>query len=179
MRTPARFYAFLAITLLAGAGCDHPTHALPAGPSAPAAPAPAIPAGRITVMSARPEPGATLTADLCDGGYCVDARFTFEVQVDRDVAEPWVTASFYNGSQPCANSGHPTVYETLEPLRADSATTFTVWGLGLSNQDGTLCRLPQTTTTMIVRLWDQRGRSSTPLLTREFAHSYTFTAGQP
>ena len=84
-----------------------------------------------------------------------------------------VTVSFYNGLQRCAGSGYPNVFQTIEPLRANTATTFSVSFLALSDQNGTLCRLPQTTTRMVVQLWAQRGRSSAALLMREFAYSYT------
>jgi hypothetical protein len=175
MRTSAGFYAFFAVALLAGAGCDQATTpALPTGPATPG-PASVIPQGQISVLSVQPESGATLTAEPCDGGYCIDdARLTFDVQFDQEVPEPWVTVSFYSGVQRCAGSGYPNVFQTLEPLRANTATTFTVSFLALSDQSGTLCRLPQTTTRMVVELWAQRGRSSPTLLTREFAHSYTF-----
>jgi len=187
MRTSARFYAFFAVALLAGAGCDQgTTPAPPTGPSAPASPAPVIPQGQIAVLSVLPESGATLVAEPCDGGYCIgeratNLRLTFNVQLDQEVREPWVTVFFYNGSQQCAGSGYPNVLQTIEPLRANTATTFTVSFLGLwTDPTGTLiCRFPATTTRMVVQLLDvsdRRGRSwPTPmLLTREFAHSYTF-----
>jgi len=176
MRTSARFSVLCAVALLIVAGCDHSTtFALPTGPGGQAAPAPVIPQGEITALSVQPESGATLTAEPCDGGYCIDdVQLTFDVQLDQDVTEPWVTVSFYNGLQRCAGSGYPTVFQTISPLRANTATTFRVSFLSLSDQNGTLCRLPQTTTRMVVQLWAQRGRSSAALLTREFAHSYTF-----
>jgi hypothetical protein len=69
---------------------------------------------------------------------------------------------------------YPTVFQTIEPLRANTTTTFRVSFLALSSGPGILCPLPQTTTRMVVQLWAQRGRTNTSLLTREFAHSYTF-----
>jgi hypothetical protein len=180
MRTSARSYALFVVVLLSGAGCDHDTTStLPTSPITPVAPAPVIPQGQITVLSVQPESGATLTAEPCDGGFCIGDhtthfRLTFDVQLDQDVTEPWVTVSFFSGLQRCAGSGYPNVFQTLEPLRAKTATTFSVSFLGLSDQNGTLCRLPQTTTRMVVELWAQRGRSSPALLTREFAHTYTF-----
>lgn len=173
MNTSARFYASFAIALLSVAGCDQPK--TPTGPSAAAAPAPVIPQGQITVQSVQPESGATITGEACDGGYCIsDARLAFDVQLDQEVTEPWVTVSFYDGLQRCAGSGYPNIFQMIEPLRANTATTFRVSFLALSDQNGTLCRLPETTTRMVVQLWAQRGHSSAALLTREFAHSYTF-----
>jgi hypothetical protein len=176
MRPPALSAAFFAAALLPLLGCNQATtSAFPTVPSAPTAPAPVVRQGQITVPSAQPESGATLRAEPCDGGYCIhNVRFTFDVQLNQDVAEPWVTVSLYNGSQRCAGSGYPNIFQTIEPLRANTATTFRVSFLALSDHNGTLCGLPQTTTRMVVELWDQRGRSSAALLTREFAHSYTF-----
>ena len=178
MRTCGRFYAFFPFALLTVAGCDKATmSALPTGPGEAAAPAPVVPQGQITVLSVQPESGATLTAEPCDGGYCIsdsDVRLTFEVRFDEEVREPWVTVSLYNGLQRCAGSGYPNVFQTIEPLRANTTTTFSVSFLALSDHNGLLCPLPQTTTRMVVQLWPQRGRSSAALLTREFAHGYTF-----
>ena len=173
MRTFVSFYAFCAVALLTGAGCDSATTPLPTAPGGPSIPAPVIPQGEITVQSVHPETGATLTAEECDGGWCVfDFKLAVDVRVDRDLAEPWVTVSFYDGLQQCAGSGYPTVYQTLEPLRANTTTRFTMDFLGLSNQTGTRCRLPDTTTTMVVQLWAERGRVG--VLRQEFAHRYTF-----
>jgi len=185
MRRSARFYAFFAVVLLAGAGCDQGTTPAPSmGPTAPVAAARVMPQGQITVLSVQPESGATLVTEPCDGGYCIGERatylrLTFNVQLDQEVREPWVTAFFYNGSQQCAGSGYPNVLQTIEPLRANIATTFTMSHLALwKDVNGTLiCRFPETTTRMVVQLLDvsdRRGRSWPTLLTREFAHSYTF-----
>jgi hypothetical protein len=178
MRTSAPFCALLAVALLTGAGCDEATARLPAAPvAAPAPPpAPVIPEGEIAVLSVQPGAGATLTAEECDGGWCVlDLSLAVDVRLNQAVAEPWVTVSFNDGSQPCAISGYPTIFQTLEPLPADAATRFAVSTVVLSHPTGgTLCRLPQTTDKLVVQLWAERGRSSSPLLTREFAHSYTF-----
>ena len=175
MRTPALIAAFLAAALLPFVGCDQTRSAVsPTVPSAPTAPAPVGPQGQITVLSVKPESGATLSGEPCDGGYCIERNvgFTFDVQLDQAVAEPWVTVSLYNGLQRCAGSGYPNIFQTIEPLRANTATTFTVSFLALSDHTGILCPLPQTTTRMVVQLWAQRGR--TILLTREFALNYTF-----
>jgi hypothetical protein len=174
MRTSAPFSVIFAVALLTGAGCDDATTRLPTTPVAPSTPV--IPQGVIAVLSVEPGTGATLTAEECDGGWCVvDLNLAVEVSLNQPVAKPWVTVSFNSGSQQCASSGYPTVFQTLEPLRANTDTSFTVSGLGLSHPTGgTLCRLPQTTDKMVVQLWAERGRSSTALLTREFAYSYTF-----
>jgi hypothetical protein len=175
--TTEKLYAFFAIALLTVAGCDRSrTPALPTAPAAPGL-APVVPQGHIAVLSVRPESGATLTAEPCDGGYCIsdtDVRLTFQVQLDRDVNEPWVTVSFDDGMQRCAGSGYPNIIQTIEPLRANTATTFSVTFLALSDHLGLLCPLPHNTTTMVVQLWPNRGRSPVALLTGEFPHSYTF-----
>jgi hypothetical protein len=176
VRTSAPLCVIFAVALLTGAGCDQTLTPLPVVPVAPPAPGPAPgPAalGEITVVSVQPGAGATLTAEECDGGWCVlDLSLAVDVRLDQAVAEPWVTVSFNDGSQPCAMSGYPTVTQRLEPLRAEIAARFTLDFVSVSNQSVTLCRLPATTTTMAVQLWAERGR--VPLLTREFAHRYTF-----
>jgi hypothetical protein len=92
MRTFVPFYASCAVALLTGAGCDSATTPLPTGPGAPSIPAPLIPQGEITVQSVQPETGATLTAEECDGGWCVsDFKLAVDVRADQDVAEPWVS----------------------------------------------------------------------------------------
>src|SRR5262245_21878734 len=104
-------------------------------PRSPPAPAPVIPQGHTTALTPQRSSGATLVAEPCHGGYCIDDTrfaFAFAVQVDRHVTEPWVAASFYNGLQRCAGSGFPTVLQTIEPLPANPPTTFMVSGLALS-----------------------------------------------
>lgn len=161
MSIPLRIAALFAVALLPLIGCDQAT-TLPSVPSAPTAPAPAGPQGQINVLSVRPESAATLVAEPCEPGaayYCTsegDVRLTFDVQLDQEVAEPWVTVSFYNGlHQKCAGSGYPTVFQAIEPLRANTATTFRVSSLSLwLDPNGALmCRFPQTTTRMVVQLW--------------------------
>jgi|RhiMethySRZTD1v2_1073278.scaffolds.fasta_scaffold902738_1 hypothetical protein len=164
--------------LLAGAvgGCDSSAASSPTSPSvSPTPSAPVPPAqGQITVLSVQPESGATIVAEPCDGGYCsFDPRFTFDVQLDRSVDEPWVTVSLFSGSQRCASSGFPNTLQALTPLQASTATKFEVSFLALSGPNGTLCQLPKTTTRMVVELWAQRGRAS--LLTQEFALGYNLT----
>lgn len=168
MKTFARFYASLALAWLTVAGCDQPK--TPTGPSVAAAPAVAS-QGQITVLSVEPENGATITAEPCDGGYCnSEVRFAFDVQFNQDVTEPWVAVSFYDDLQrQCATSGFPNIVQAIAPLRANTATTFRVSFLAFSTVNGTPCRA----TKMAAQLSAQRGRSAA-LLTREFAHSYTF-----
>src|SRR5688500_10394098 len=100
MGTSSRFSLFFAATLLAGSGCDQAsTPLIPTSPDTPT--------GKISVRSIRPDSGATLIADRCDGGYCIhdtQLALAFDVQLNQDVGEPWVTVSLYNGSQRCAGS---------------------------------------------------------------------------
>ena len=182
MRTPTRIAVFVAIALLPLVGCEQATTS-PSAPTAPTAPAPAVPEGQINLLSIQPESGATLLAEPCEPGayyYCTgegEPRLTFGVHLDQEVTEPWVTVSFYNGVQRCAGSGYPTVFQPIEPLRANTTTTFGVSSLSLSlDPNGALiCRFPQTTTRMVVQLWAQRASArQAALLTREFAHRYTF-----
>jgi len=99
------------------------------------------------------------------GGWC-NTVLIVDVQLDRDVAEPWVTASIYNGSQRCGGTTPVRDSESIDPLRANTVTRLTTGGLTLSkNQSGFFC---DTMTKMVVQVWADRGRSPAPLLTREF-----------
>ena len=183
MSTPTRIAAFFALALPL-VGCDQATTSAPSVPTAPTAPTPAVPQGQITVRSVQPESGATLVTEPCEPGatyYCTsegEPRLAFDVQFDQEVTEPWVTVSFHNSlNQQCAGSGYPTVFQPLEPLRANTTTTFRVSSLSLRMDPfgALICRFPQTTTRMVVQLWAQRAAARQgALLTQEFAHSYTF-----
>ena len=179
-----RIAAFIALALLPLFGCDQAETSAPSVPSAPTAPTPAVSQGQITVRSVQPESGAMLVTEPCEPGatyYCTsegEPRLTFDVRFDQEITEPWVTVSFYNGlNQPCAGSGYPTVFQPLEPLRANTTSTFRVSSLSLRMDPfgALICRFPQTTTRMVVQLWAQRAAARQgALLTQEFAHTYTF-----
>jgi hypothetical protein len=172
MRPSARLYLLLAIALLVGNSCDQQAEN-------PATPTPIVvppPQGEINATSIQPDSGATLDAEVCDGGYCTDdVRFAFDVQLNQDVGEPWLTVRLYDGSRQCAASGFPNIFQTLTPLRANTPARFEVSSLGISETTyGSYCEFPSNTTKMVVQLWPQRGRESLPLLTKEFAYSVKF-----
>ena len=170
MRTPTRFYASFAAALFTLAGCDQRSISAPL-PAAPGPmPAPAEP-GQIAVVQVTPLAGAGYAIGCYrDGNWC-NMKLVVDVQLDQDVAEPWVTASFYNGSQRCGGTLSVRDSASIDPLRANTVTRFTTGPITMSAaQDGTFCTA---TTRMVVQVWGERGRSAAPLLTREFAHSWT------
>jgi hypothetical protein len=170
-----RFFACIAavpaVVLLALTGCDQPT--------APAPEAPGVLQGQITDRTFLPANGATLTAEYCNHGlYCNDKlRLILDVQLNQDMPVA-LTATFYADSQRCAVAG-----SNGGPVRANTEAIFTI-DLIHFDPDGTfLCPLPQRTTKMVVELWQTQPNQTSrtfpragaqPLLTREFAHGYTF-----
>jgi hypothetical protein len=109
-------------------------------------------------------------------GWC-NTILVVDVQLDRDVLEPWVTASIYNGSQRCGGTTPVRDSNSIDPLRANTVTRLTTVGLYLSaNQNGTFCTAM---TKMVVQVWADRGRSPAPLLTREFPDSRSIIFGSP
>jgi hypothetical protein len=170
MRTSTRFYALFAAALLTLAGCDQRSISAPLQAAPGTMPAPAEP-GQITVLQVTPLAGAGYAIGCSrDGNWC-NMLLVVDVQLDQDVAEPWVTASFYNGSQRCGGTLSVRNSESIDPLRANTVTRFTTGLITLSAaQDGTFCTA---TTRMVVQLWGERGRSAAPLITREFAHNWT------
>lgn len=163
---------------------------LPTGPS-PAvmpppvpSPVPPVPAatGDITIRSITPATGATLRVRECENGgigffvsTCADQlRMTFDALIDRDIPNAVLTASFYDRQLRCGSA-----YSSRTALAAGSRAALSTSDLVFSYEadDRTLvqpCPLPSTTTRIVVQLW---GTSpATPLLTREFAATYTFAA---
>jgi hypothetical protein len=109
-------------------------------------------------------------------GWC-NTILVVDVQLDRDVLEPWVTASIYNGSQRCGGTTPVRDSNSIDPLRANTVTRLTTVSLYLSaNQNGAYCTAM---TKMVVQVWADRGRSPAPLLTREFPDSRTIIFGSP
>jgi hypothetical protein len=97
----------------------------------------------------------------------------FDVQYSADVTEALVTASVYNGPQRCGMAFSTVPGPSL--TGGSNAISFTVSTISLSDEEHPLlCPLPATTTRLVVQLWE-RGRPATPLLTKEFDHTYTFT----
>jgi hypothetical protein len=169
MRLFARIIALPAVVLVALTGCDQPT-----------APAPAL-QGDITARTLQPDNDATLTAYYCAlGFYCNDdVQLVFDIQLNQDMPRLVMTATFYADSQRCAvaasNGG--------VSVRADTAARFTVDFLFFDVDEILLCPLPQRTTKMVVELWQTQPNQTFKvvtregaqvLLTREFAHGYTF-----
>lgn len=162
MKTSTRFYGLFAAAVLTLAACDQRSIS---------APLQTAPAGQITVAQVTPLAGAGYAITcIRDGNWC-PMGLVVDVQLEQDVAEPWITASFYNGSQRCGGTLAVRDSESIDPLRANTVTRFTTGPATLAaDQNGAFCTA---TTRMIVQLWGERGRSAAPLLTREFAHSWT------
>lgn len=164
MRTSTRFYALFAAVLLTLAGCDERSISAPVPGTLPA---PADP-GQLTVVQLTPLPGAIIC--IRGANWC-NMMLVVDVLLDQDVAEPWVTASFYNGSRRCGGTLPVRDSESIDPLRANTVTRLTTGQITLSAApDGTFCTA---TTRMVVQVWGERGRSAAPLLTREFPHFWT------
>jgi hypothetical protein len=159
-----------AAALLVLAGCDQQT-ALPTAPGATAGPSQT---GQLDI--ALFSPGGNVLMCTPAEGWC-NTVLVVDVQLDRDVLEPWVTASIYNGSQRCGGTTPVRDSESIDPLRANTVTRLTTVGLYLSaNQNGTFCTAM---TKMVVQVWADRGRSPAPLLTREFPDNRTIIFGSP
>ncbi len=170
MRISLRFCAFCAVALLTLAGCDQRSISAPLQTAPAAMPTPAEP-GQITVLQMTPFAGPGYAIVCYRAGNWCNTMLVVDVQLDQDVAEPWITASFYNGSQRCGGTLAVRDSNSIDPLHANTITRFTTAGLRMSaDQNGTFC---PATTKMVVQLWGDRGRSPAPLLTREFAHSWT------
>ena len=167
MRFFARIIALPAVVLLALAGCDQPT-------------APAALQGEITARTLQPDNGATLTAEECLFFYCSDnIQLAFDVQLNQEMPGLLLTATFYADSQRCAVTGS----EGGRFVRANTTATFTMELMFFDLENIFLCPLPQRTTKMVVELWQAQPNQTVKivtregaqlLLTREFAHGYTF-----
>ena len=170
MRTSTPFYALFAAALLTLAGCDQQSISAPLQNPPGTQPAPAEP-GQIAVVQLTPWAGANYLIGCVRGSNWCPMMLVVDVQLDQDVAEPWITASFYNGSQRCGGTPRVRDSESIDPLRANTVTRLTTGSLTLSAApDGTFCTA---TTRMVLQVWGERGRSAAPLLTREFPHSWT------
>jgi hypothetical protein len=94
---------------------------------------------------------------------------TVDVEFEQDVSTAVVTAAFYRGATRCG-----LLYSGPSPFTAGSRASFELRGaIELSDEYVQLrCVLPAATTRVVIQLWE-RSRPATPLLTQEFAHSYT------
>jgi hypothetical protein len=180
---PALGRSALTLLLLAAAlsGCGNPLSTSVTNPTAPSvvptvAPTP-TPTVRVSiaVRSLTPPPGATLFVRQCplyygQTGNCSDAKVAVEVASEQSVGDAVVTVSYYRNAERCgiAYAG-PTV------LPATTLTAFTATLIELSDESVALhcAPLPATTNRLVVQVWSAK-QPSTPLLTQEFAHDYTF-----
>lgn len=169
MRFFARIIALPAVVLLALTGCDQPT-----------APAPAL-QGEITARTLQPDNDATLTAEFAALGFYFSDNFqlAFDVQLNKDMRGLLLTATFYADSQRCAVAGS----NGGVSVRANTTATFTMELMFFDSDGHFLCPLPQRTTKMVIELWQTQPNQTFKivtregaqlLLTREFAHGYTF-----
>ena len=166
-RVPLALVALSALT-----ACEAPTRT---------APSPRAPSNQIIMQSMSPSSGATLPVDKCRyypssfnldfWEMCADGlSLRFDVEFEADVTNAVITAGFYSGSQRCGLATSQTA-----PLVAGSRTAFEATVILLSDESvPLLCAVPAETSRVVVQLWE-RSRPATPLLTREFAHSYRFS----
>jgi hypothetical protein len=98
-------------------------------------------------------------------------RGTFDVMVDREMANAVLNVRFYDGQTLC---GYGTT--GLDILPAGATVSLTADRIALSDAFGTLqrpCRLPVTTNRIEVVLWSDHG-NWTNTLTQVFEGGYTF-----
>ena len=157
----------------APAGPTTPRPAAPSpSPEPPAAPAPAT--GTISFISSTPAFGALLQVRECVLGNvtrtCADGwSGAFSVSLDRDMAWPVLTVSFYEGAVLCGYAA-----EDQPRVSAGQSVIFRPSRIWLSDEFGTFsspCQLPSTTTRMVAVLWSD---ADSTMLTQEFAGAFTF-----
>jgi len=179
MKPAARFVnTLVAVAVLTA--CDGARTQLPSAPSSspPSISPPPLAAGQITLRSIAPGSGATLTVRECPTSFtnsfkdlCSDpAHLTVDVQFERDVSSAVVTATFESGTKRCG-----WLYSGPSAFAAGSRVSFELRGaIEFSDESLQLhCSLPAETARMVIQLWEA-SRPATPLLTQEFAHTYTF-----
>lgn len=171
-------FCFALVALGTLSGCDGANDSRTASFTAPS---PQAPAGQITVQSIAPGSGATLQVGECQyypssldldfWEMCADhVNMTFVVEFEGDVTNAVVTAGFYSGTMRCGLATSSTA-----SLPAGTPRAFATHVILLSDESTQLlCPLPAETTRMVVQLWEA-ARPATPLLSREFVHSYRFT----
>jgi hypothetical protein len=128
------------------------------------------------MVGSSPVSGGSLVVGECRFGnvtrICADGwRATFNVSLDRDMLWAVLTVSFYDGAVLC---GYAADVQPRVP-RGQTVTFRPSW-ISLSDEFGTFaspCRLPATTTRMVVVLWSDA--DWTTQLMQEFSGSYTFT----
>jgi len=163
-----------------------PTASGPQPLQTPVAPSPVSPPqgqgqGPVWLRSATPEQGGTLlvrdcTYDAEETGpnhqMCAAARMIFDVAFENEIAHAAVTVKFLRGSQLCAYGAASPYF--VGPFTASSRASFVVTIVTLFDVGKPIaCRpLPAETTRLVVELVDPS--TGTPLLTQEFAHTYTF-----
>lgn len=189
--------ALLTVVLL---GCGGSESGLPIPPTSPSvsvpAPTPTPPAppvqGGISLTTVTHPSGSTLAMDDCGPSWtgipghhvCTEEwRGTFEVTVNRDVADAVITVTFEGPQGRCG-----IVYLTglaffggREQFVSTSAPLFMTYEPeGYDNMSVVrYCDVPTTTERLVVQLWDRGGgvgSAANPLLRKEFDYAYTFVS---
>lgn len=172
------------------AGCSGPDRVPPTGPG-PAQPpgetttppAPPVPApqptptttGTINLLRVSPDAGASLVVGTCRVGSvtrecAADWKGTFDVTVDRDVRDPVLTVSFFQGETRCGYAA-----ASLTSVAAGVPTTFVPSTIFLTDEWGTptpRCEFPARPTRLVAEFWTDA--DGTVGLKQEFALAYTF-----
>jgi hypothetical protein len=187
--TFARFVLLPAV-LTAFAACDS-RPALPGGlagavPVAPSSTPPPV-SGTVAIRSISPAPGATVRVRSCPPGplatfttLCTDqVRATIDVRLDADVTPASVVVAFADGPKHCgqaefgARAFTAGVTSTIDVATIYLAAELSE-GVGSPARLVQPCQLPVTTSRVVVQIWRPQN-AVTPVMTREFAGTYTFT----
>jgi len=189
--TLVRFVLLLAL-LTASTACDS-RPSLPAGlagvtPTTPSpTPAPISVGGTVTIRSISPEPGAIVRVRTCPPGplatlatLCTDeVNAVIDVRIDVDLAAAAIVVAFADGPRRCGQAEFGA--RALTAGVTSTVALATVYlsrelseGAGSPVQLAQPCELPATTSRVVVQIWGPQN-PVTPVLTREFAQTYTFT----
>ena len=129
--------------------------------------------------------GAMLTVRDCSGrlkAKCSEQlRMALEVIADRDMADATVTIEFVDGVRECGRTYISSVaLPAATPVSLNARVVYTESEMDEGEgspriQVGPFCRLPATTNRVVVKLW-RHGDARNPVLTQEFAETFTFAA---
>ena len=102
---------------------------------------------------------------------CTAAHMVFDVEFETEIAHAAASVRFFRGSQLCAFGSAAPYFG--QPFTAGSRASFVVTIVSLFDIGRPMaCPLPTETTRMVVELVEPK--TAMPLLSQEFAHSYTF-----
>lgn len=135
----------------------------------------------VTLVSASPPPGSTVTLRPDSGRLSAPVVMTFSVVSDRDVEDAVGVVAWMAGGEPCGQDGaidNTLGSSALATLKANQPTTLMIrtvrWAFG--------CQLPTTTSTIRITVqtfFSCCDSPSPPIFSRDLPISYTFVASTP